>query len=114
YLEPFLDSLYFESYKILLEVLKDFLFLTFALFFRYFFSFIKLSLSFEKFSFSLLKSSLSLGFKNYLKLTLFHLVLLGINYLFLQIIGGNFLNIFIKTYLFQLSLSYYLVLKENK
>lgn len=114
YLKPFLDSLFFESYKIVLEVLKDFVFLIFALFLRYFFSFTKVFLSFEKFSFSLLKSSLSLTFKNYLKLTLFHLVLFGLNYLFLQITGGNFLNVLIKTYFLQLSLSYYLVLRENK
>lgn len=114
YLNPFFESLILETYKIVLEVLKDIIFLFFALLLRYFFSFLKVFLSFEDFSFSHLKNSLSLCFKNYFKLLIFHLLLFGINYFFLQLLGGNFLNVLLKTYFLQLSLSYYLVLKENK
>lgn len=114
YLKPFFNSLLLETYKIVLEALKDFVFILFALFLRYFFAFTKVTLSFEKFSLLVLKNSLSLTFKNFLKLTLFHLILFGINYSLLQVFSGNFLNVLIKTYFFQLSLSYYLVLEENR
>lgn len=113
-LKNYTDTLLLETYKIVLTSLFNLFFILFLLIFRYFFAFLKIFLSFENFSFSVLKNSLILSFKNYLKLIIFHLILFLIHYLFLNLLGGNILNVFIKTYLFLFLLSYYLTLKEAK
>ena len=110
----FTDYVMLETYKIALHSLINIIFLIFILLFRYFFTFLKIFLSFEVFTFSIFKNSFILSFKNYLKLTIFHLILFFINYLLLNLLGGNLINVFIKTYFFLFSLSYYLTLKENK
>ncbi len=113
-LKNYTETFVFESYGIALSILINFLFLIIFLYFRYFFSFLKLNLSFSNFSFEMVKESFSLSSKNYLKLSLLHLLLFLINYFLLQILGGNLLNFILKAYFILFSLSFYLSIKGTQ
>lgn len=113
-LKEYTDNLPLETYSIALNGLLLIFFILLFLILRYFFSFTKVLLSFEQISFSIIKKSFSLSFKNFFNLTIFHLSLFGINYLILNFLGGNILNVFTKTYFLLLSISYYLLLSREK
>lgn len=113
-LKEYTDNLPLETYGIALNSLLQIFFILLFLILRYFFSFIKVELSFEQISFLIIKKSFLLSLKNFFNLTIFHLLLFGINYLILNLLGGNIINVFIKTYFLLLSLSYYLLLSEKK
>lgn len=112
-LKEYTDNLPLETYSIALNGLLEIFFILLLLILRYFFSFIKVLLSFEQISFSIIKKSFLLSFKNFFNLTIFNLLLFGINYLILSLLGGNIINVFTKTYFLLLSLSYYLILSAE-
>lgn len=113
-LKEYTDNLPLETYSIALNGLLEIFFILLLLILRYFFSFIKVLLSFEQIVFSIIKKSFLLSFKNFFNLTIFNLLLFGINYLILNLLGGNIINVFTKTYFLLLSLSYYLILSQEK
>lgn len=113
-LKKYTDNLPLETYSIALDGLLKIFFIVLFLILRYFFSFIKVELSFEQISFFIIKKSFLLSLKYFFNLTIFHLLLFGINYLILNLLDGNIINIFTKTYFLLLSLSYYLILSEKK